>query len=117
MRIGMTIAAAVAALTLGACGGDGNDTGASATLPSLTAPTGATHTGTATTGRKTSGQTTTQATISTPGKQGKVVTLPNGEPAIVSPGTRAACIKKWAPQFPPGEARQAILAQCRKIPR
>jgi hypothetical protein len=115
MRIGVAIAAAASALTFVACGGGDSDTSASPTLPSVTAPTGATNTGTATTA-KTKGQTTTQATTTRPAKQPQVVTLPNGEPAIVAPGTRKACFKKWAPQFPPGQARRAILAQCRNIP-
>lgn len=111
-------------LALGACGGGDAGSGTTAPAASMTqpatTPAGQVATTTANTG--TNAQTTTIQPGTTTSASGgsspqRAVIAPEGQPTTVAPGTRQACIKKWAPQFPAGQARQAILSQCRNLPR
>jgi hypothetical protein len=118
MRLGLTIAAMASALALGACGSDSSNQSSpamhgSVTQPGTTqaaqAPSTATHTTTSQAATKTTQATTSTSTRST-------ITV-GGQVESVAPGTRQACIHEWAPQFPAGRPRKAVLSQCKNLPR
>jgi hypothetical protein len=121
MRQVAAIAAVACPLAIAACGGGNSSStshGMAAVTPQATTTqavqTTGTHTGPtasqpATTRAKTTpptAPTSTRATITV-----------GGQVESVAPGTRAACIHKWAPQFPAGQARHAVLSQCKNLPR
>ena len=106
-------------LALAACGGGGTSSthGMCGVSPPATT-TQAAQTPSTTTGTTASRAVTTRTTPTqtAPTSTRATITV-GGQVESVAPGTRAACIHRWAPQFPAGQARHAVLSQCKNLPR
>ena len=102
---------------LSACGSGEASSTSAVTLPTVTQPNPAATTSSTSTQANDQARSNAATQSTTTSSDRAVITIPNAGNALPAPGTRAACIKRWAPQFPPGQARQAILSQCRNLPR
>jgi hypothetical protein len=118
MRLGSVIAALATALVLGGCGGGNGGSSSAAAGPAASTTTAQSAHPPQTGARTTASPAATQpATTNTPRSDNGIITTPSGQLERVAPGSRWACIHRLAPEFAPGQQRQAVLSQCRNLPR